>query len=81
MIDAEYFAYAPMTSDRDAVAIRDEVKRRELVAEWVEEIQDRQQQERAETWRKVTGAIAAFLVSALGVSMFLALALLWGARQ
>jgi hypothetical protein len=73
-------AYQGWTSDRDAVAIRDEVKRRELVADWLESIDDRQQHERDRRWVRITGAVAAFLVSALGVGMFFALALTLGAR-
>ena len=71
-------AYQPLTSARDAIAIREETKRRQLVADWLESIEDRRQQERDRRWVRITGAVAAFLVSALGIGMFFALALTLG---
>ena len=60
--------------------IRREAAQRELVVDFYENVRDRVEQDRRERWRRVRDGFVAVLVSVLGVAMFLALAIAFGAR-
>lgn len=73
-------AYAPFSSSREAEEIRREARQRQLVIDFVEYASDRAEQDRRNRRRRVKDAAVAVLVSILGVAMFLALCIVWGAR-
>ncbi|MCC6811364.1 MAG: hypothetical protein IT381_28300 [Deltaproteobacteria bacterium] len=63
-----------------AMRAEEAVRRAWLALEELEDAQAREAARRQETKRKIKGGLAAFAVSALGVGVFIGLALVWGRR-
>ncbi len=71
-------AYSVPTSDWDAAVFRASVTERELVADWYAHVEELRDEQRRAFWFKLKSGVIAFLISALGVGMFLTLCFLWG---
>jgi type VI protein secretion system component VasF len=68
------------SSTAETRAIRSEVRQRQRFAEYLSSMRDAEEEERAETKRKIADGFVAVFVSVALVACFLGLALTWGAR-